>query len=396
MRKSHLYFTLAIVLLITLITSINSCKKVNGVDNDTVVETPFSLLFSDSAGAVYNSTDGKTISKTIFEADGYPCRAICVSYDNILLVKKNLYISTNNGLNFNHSFDSVGSYPGNACNGFPLDLNQSMIVNIADWNALYVVNDCYIPNNYLGVSYSLYAGAQGDWYIDQVDTLGAIGDYGNYPYITITSMTLMPNGVLAGYDARHNRCFYRTKGTLWNESTANPDTATGFTAYGNPGNHSGIHLPFADLNSTPPDTAGGMARYSYGHINDRLIAIDQNNCHNYGAYYSDDTGRNWAAMSGLPSSPLLCVGSPFEENCFVGTAGSGLYILNVNTNTWQANNSGLAKNLVVRSLVGKEMYYKNGKIQKYIFLATNVGIYQSTDGGSTWTLTIPGNFTAIY
>ena len=91
MRKSHLYFTITIGLLVAVITSLHSCKKVNGIDNDQVVETPFSLYFSDTAGAVWNSTDGKTKNQ-IFEYDNYPCRAICVSYNNILLIKKNLYI----------------------------------------------------------------------------------------------------------------------------------------------------------------------------------------------------------------------------------------------------------------------------------------------------------------
>ena len=393
MRKPYLYLAITVGLLIVLVTGIFSCTRINGVNNDQVVETPFNLFFGDISGAVYSSNDGANINKEIFEADGYPCKAICVSYNNILLVKQNLYVSTDNGISFNHSYDSSGSYPGKACNGYLLDLNQSMIVNIQDWNKVFIVNDDLDQHNYTGLSYSLYAGGQGNWYLGELDTTGHIGDYGPYPYLSITTMTLMPNGVLAGYDSRHNRNFYRTKTTFFYECTANPDTVSGFYNYGAPYNHSGNHLPYNDSNSTPIQTG---ARYSLGHYNNQLIAIDQNNCHTYGAYYSDDTGRNWAPMTGLPNYPLLCVESPFEEVCLVGTAGAGLYILNTNTHTWQANNNGLASNLTVRSIVGKQRTYKNGKTVAYIFLATDAGIYQSLDGANTWTLTMPGNFTAIY
>jgi hypothetical protein len=312
------------------------------------------------------------------------------------LVKNNLYISTNNGVNFNHSYDSAGGSPHFACNGFPFDLNQSMIIDIPSWNYVYVVNRDADPNNYMGLSYNLYGGGQGGWALDIPDSLGAIGNYGPLFPIQVTSLTLMTNGILAGYDAYHNRCFYRTKNSLWNECTANPDTVD-WPGIGLPANHSGNQLPhhgFYEPTGTIIDTT---AWYSYGHYNDQLIAIDQKNCHDSGAYYSNDTGRNWTVMTGLPYGvPLLCIESPFEEICLVGTAGAGLYILNNNTRAWQANNNGLFKNLIVRSIVAKQMMYKNGKIQKYIFLATNAGIYQSIDGGNNWTLTIPGNFTAIY
>src|ERR1035437_9370138 len=98
MQKSSLYAT--VVALATIIIALSSClKKVNGINNDTVIETPYSLYFSDTAGALYNSNDGKTIQRTVFKADGFPCHAICIVNNNILWPKGNLLISSDNGTN---------------------------------------------------------------------------------------------------------------------------------------------------------------------------------------------------------------------------------------------------------------------------------------------------------
>ncbi len=400
MRKPYLYLAINIGLVILL--AISGCKKVDGTDNDQVIETPFTVFFSDISGAVYSSSDGSTIGKQLFEADRYPCRAFCVAYDNILFTKKNLYISADNGKSFNHSYDSVGFYPGIACNNYKFDLNQSMLMFIPSWNYVYVVNDNDDFNNIMGLSYNLYGGSQGNWYLDIPDSLGFIGHRQDLNYvIRVTSLTLLRDDTLCAYDANNNRCFYRTKSTLWNECTANPN-ASGWPGIGDPADYSGNPLPHHVAYSATgdpyyrdsPDTT---AWYSYGHYNNRLIAIDVKNCNGNGAYYSDDRGRNWTQFSGLPSVPLLCMESPFEEVALIGTQGAGLYILNTNTNSWQqVTNGGLGGNLTVTSIVGKQRIYKNGKVQRYIFIATDKGIYQSLDGGVSWTQTRAGSFSAIF
>lgn len=399
MRRSSLYLTIA---LLAVIVSIYSCtKKVNGINNDQVIATPYSLFFSDTSGALFNSNDGKTIQHTLFKGDGFPCRAICVAHDNILWAKNNLYLSTNNGVNFNHSYDSLTSFPFFACNNLALNLNQSMIINIPEWNMVYTVaNYPSTTENFLGVVFSLYSGTRGTWWTDLPDSMGAIGAYGGDPYtINMTSYTMLKNGVLCGYDAVHNRNFYRTYTTLWKETTANPDSDV-VGSIGSPQNRTGIPLPFHDIYAgatSPVDTGIGMAWYSYGHFNNTLIAIDNKNCNSGGAYYSNDTGKNWTKYPGLPSVPLLCVASPFEEICLIGTDSMGLYVLNTNTGMFQQQtNNGLGTHIVVRNIAFKENIYKNGTHQKFVYLATSQGIYQSTDGGHNWVKTIPGNFVAVY
>ncbi|MCD6012394.1 MAG: hypothetical protein K0Q79_2256 [Flavipsychrobacter sp.] len=406
MRKSFLYLTLGFVAA-AFVTIYSCTKRVNGINNDQVIETPYGLFFSDTAGNLFVTNDGKTV-KTIFKADGFPCRAICTDNGNILWPKKNLYISTN-GVNFNHAYDSLTSYDFMACNGKWLNLNQSMIIDIPDWGKSFVCSDYPYTLNYLGVAFSWnQGGILGSWWIDLPDTAVVTGDpvsfglWGNPPYvIRVTSFTLLKNGTLCGYDGRNNRNFYRTKTTLWSECTGNPDSAV-VPGVGDPLNHSGTPLPHRIPAGDPPGygftaPVDTTAFYSYGHYNNRLIAIDNINCNGNGAYYSDDNGRNWQAYTGLPNKPLLCIASPFEEMCMIGTDSAGLYVLNNNTGVWEQQvANGLDKHIIVRNIAFKENIYKNGSRKKFVYLATNKGLYQSTNNGNNWSLTIPGNFVAVY
>jgi hypothetical protein len=92
----------------------------------------------------------------------------------------------------------------------------------------------------------------------------------------------------------------------------------------------------------------------------------------------------------------LCISAPFDEVCLIGTDSAGLYKYNVNTATWEQNNNGVTKNLIVRNIAFKENIYKNNIVKKFIYLATNQGIFQSTDGGINWVMTVPGNFVCVY
>ncbi len=397
MQKSYLYCKL--VLIAAVVTGFYGCKRVNGINNNTVIETPYSLYFSDTSGILYNSNDG--INRvTIFPADGSPSRAICISGNNILWAKKLLLYSLNNGKAFNHAFDSLQSITRTACNGLLLNHNQSMIIDIPDWNRVFTVTGV-VHNppggvyDYLGVEYSNNHGVPGSWACDgSYDTNGRVG----YMPVNMISYTRLSNGVLAGLalnrnlnssgvlDTIHFRNFYKTcpayddYNCRWFETTG--------SGIGAPGDTTGVPLP---PNRT--DTMPGF--FTLGHYNNRLIAIDQM-CYN-GAWYSDDTGRTWSKYPGLPANiPLLCIASPFEQVCLIGTYGAGLYILNVNTQSFQQNNNGLGKNLIVRSIAFKENIYKNGVKKRYIYLATSNGIYQSSDDGINWVMTIPGNYVSVY
>lgn len=387
MRQSSLFYT--VVLLAMLVCGVYSCKKINGIDNNSVVQTPFSLYFTDTSGRLMNSVDGKTITQVLFSPDGKPSRSLVVFQSkNILWAKDNLYISLNEGQNFNHSYDSLTSMKIATCAGDSSDLNQSMLYNIDSWNNCYAMSSAPLigSQNYFGLAFNDSFGYRGHWKYD--GTYDTVGDMGILP-VRAFSMTQLKNGVACflafhtdGVTIRNMWAFQDAGWVRWHEKTANP------LALPNVGglDQSGTPLPTGSL-ALP-------THYTLGHLNNRLIAVD-GSCH-YKSYYSDDTGKNWLPCQGLPSVPQLCVASPFEQDCFVGTRGQGLYILNLHTNTFEPNNNGLASNLIVRNIVGKQVIYKNGNVQKYIYLATNKGIYQSTDGGRNFTLTIAGNYVTIY
>ena len=421
MKKSSLYYLLGIFIIL-LATSIYSCRKTNVVDNNTVVETPYTLYFSDTTGAVFVSNDGKTAS-IIFNPDGSACRSLVTSNTNILFAKNNLYFSVNNGQNFNQSFDSlntssiynVGGKGSVAVNGIPIDFNQTMLVNLPAWgNRDYAIcgySQVGTGVNYLGIVHSDGNGAPGTWGLDGYNTYTVSGvshsEVGAVP-VRMTSFTQLNNGYLCGLafectstpissyamtnHIRYVRNFYKpvkddsSPSDEWTETTSNPDHVPGIgtsTVAGTP---------------LPPTVSSGMkdsTLFTLGHYNNRLIAIDR--IGRYGAWYSDDYGANWTQYSGLPKNvPLLCVASPFDQIALIGTYGSGLYMLNLNSGEWEQSNNGLGTNVVVRNIAYKQNTLKNNTVQQFIYLATNLGLYQSSNGGASWTLTIPGNFTNVY
>lgn len=366
MRKFNLLYSL---LLLPAIVGMFGCTKTNNINNDQVIEAPYSLYFSDTAGTLYNSTDGKT-SNVVFAADGVSARCVFVMNNNLLTAKHSLYVSTNNGVNFNYSYDNtkLATYPRTNIKGRAFDLNQSMAIFVPSWNHAYIVSREPIAGAYFGFAWNAADGLNGwtpETYYDspQVTHLGST---------QITSFTLLQNNTLMGLDANSKHGMYRTDlNNRWLEMHAangNPDTLT---------------LP------------GGMTFYSLGHIKNRLIAID--NYGSAGAAYSDDIGSTWTAYAGIPANtPLTCIASPFEQITLVGTDSSGLYTINPNTNSFEKVASGLPSNLVVRNIAYKENVFKSGKKQQYVYLATNQGIYQSADLGATWVRTIVGNFVTVF
>jgi hypothetical protein len=347
-----------------LVVAMYGCRRTNTIDENQIIKTPYSLYFSDTSGALFNSNDGIN-AKSIFPPDGKPGRSLVTTGNNILWAKNNLYISTNHGKNFNHSYDSLASYRMPTCGADSMDMNQSMMLHVSDWpdnDFVFVASSSPEPNNFLGVAFSQnYRGAAGYWWVDPYDTLAT---FGSLP-VTVTSLTELKDKTLCGYDNNSNRSFYRLMGvtTRWKEA-------------------------IGGVNPTEPG-------YTLGHLNNRLILVSTT-C-NGKAYYSDDKGVNWTEYSGgLPMTPSLCISSPFDQVVLVGTQGAGLYMLNTLTGKFVAQNNGLPANLVVRGIAAKQNVLKSGSILRYIYIATNQGIYQSKDGGFNWIRTIPGNYVLIY
>lgn len=395
MRLSSFFTFTALIALISC--GVYSCKRFNNIGNSNVVQTPYALYFSDSAGALYYTNDGRSYDGPVFPPDGKGCRALITSGMNVLWAKQHLYYSNNNGAHFNFSYDTLNSFAGHDCLNRVINTNQSMLITLPSWgNRVYTISSSLnTSKNWLGALFSDNYGNPGTWALDgsyDTDRIGWIP-------VRMYSYTQLANGVLCALaysapqhnDNAHPRNFIK-KGKddndyshRWREVTANP----GGLEHIYKGNPSGTPLPPYTTSLT--DTGF----FTLGHMNNRLIAIDAKCYH--GAYFSDDTGRNWKKYSGLPdNTPMLCINAPFEEVCLIGTAGKGLWILNVHTDMWEPCNKGLGSHLTVRAIAAKKNIYKNGTERKFIYIATNDGIYESADGGLNWTKTIPGNFVAVY
>ena len=378
MKKHQLRgLTIAFGLLTTWFAG---CQKPNSaIDNNNVIQTPYTLYFGDSTGTLYNTSDGVLIKKVPFPADGNGFRAIVTSGSNILFAKYNLsepvrnnthlYFSSNNGSIFNVAYDSIKSLPGVAINGLTYDLFQNCIIDIPRWHRIYCISNDTWSDDFLGLTYSFQNGAWGSWTKEAYYN----PDRMNAPIpFTVTSLTFTKSNVLYGLDAIHHRTVYRSDTlttTKFNETTSN--------VYG-----PGIPLPTTGF-------------FTLGHYNDELIAVDNSGIN--GAYFSDDSGYTWTAFTGIPANlPLFVIGSPFEEECFIGTGGGGIYVLNINTHSFQSCNNGLPSNCIVRGVVGKENIYMNGRSDKYVYIATSRGIYKSSDLGQNWIQVVGGTYTAIY
>jgi len=393
MQKLSLYR--AAGLLVLLAAGIYSCKKVNSINNNQVIETPYSLYFADTASSLYYTNDGIRITQ-VYTPDGHRSRAICNFGSNLLWCKNDLLISRDNGRIFNHTYDSLLSRWGKDCSNDSLNLNQSMIIYLSDWNRVYTVSsadpeDVQGHPNYLGLVFNDSLGFRPKWTLDLAYDTNRVG---KLP-VRVRSLTRLKNGILCGlalYDDRDGtatvknwRTFYRVcVDCKWRETTGNPDVLTDLPQYTT--DAANIRLP----DSTDVDGS----YFTLGHFNNRLIAID--GICNHGAWYSDDTGRVWKQYDGIPTGVAsLCIAAPFEEVCLVGT-NTGLYMLNVQTQRFELNTNGLTKGTKVRGIAFKENVFKNKTSKRYIYLATDKGIFQSTDGGHNWVLTVTGNFTAIY
>ena len=342
MRKPFLFSSLA---LLAIAISFTACKKVNGIDNEDEIQTPYSVYFSDSAGALYNTNDGEVFKNLNFPADGYPSRAFAITGPNHMVwVKKNAHYSGNSGNNFNPTYLFVN----------PAAYNQSALLYAKDQERVYISG-----TEYRGVSYNEEHGELLEWNVDN-EWDETITDA-----VSITSFTQLNNGVICGYDNINHRFFVKeNKGDKWSEK---------------------------DIDTTVfPDHHGSISLASYKNI---VVAIDSST--ELGAWYSTNTGDNWTQFSGIPAGTrIACAGAPFNEELFVGTYYGGLY--RTQGGVLIPSMEGLDLNTIVRGIKGKFERYKNDTERRVIYLTTNNGIYRSFDIGRNWVKIREGNFINIY
>lgn len=329
------------------IIALQSCKKENGIDNNAVIEKPYGLYISDDQGQLLNTNDGDNY-KTIFPPDGYRSRALITSGNNILWVKRNVHLSTDNGANFNPTYGKVQAFYLNLLPYLPW---QQIILDVPDHNRVYIGS---IEGQ--GIAYSVDNGKT--WTVDSDWDNNTVG--GN-----ITSLAQLKNGLLFAHtfttDSLYQRDNASDKWTWVDQKTPLPNTGV----------------------------------FYLSHYNNTLLATDISGTN--GVYASDDNGANWHAYSGLPNTHILyTTAAPFDETLLVGTDSLGVYRLEPSTGSFVASNSGLGTNTVVYSIVGKDDLYKNKVDKKYVYIATNKGLFRSEDLGRNWSLVKTGSYVGLY
>jgi hypothetical protein len=344
MRKPFLFYSLAVMALASVV--LTGCnKRVNGIDNEDGIQTPYSLYFSDSSGSLYNTNDGDLIKKTVFPSDGYPSRAFAITGTNHMVwVKANAHYSGNSGQNFNPTFLRT----------HPLSYNQSGLLYAKDQERVYITS---IDGN--GIAYNDKNGEPQQWQMDTNWDPTISGP------VSVTSLAQLNNGVICGYDAINYRMFVKeNKGDAWSEV-------------------------FIDTSNFKPHH-GFVSLAAYKNI---LIAIDSSAA--IGAWYSNNNGQNWTQFTDLPANTkMACAGAPFNEEIFIGTYYMGLY--RSQGGQMVPSNEGLDPNTIVRGIKGKVERYKNNSEKRVVYLTTNTGLYRSNDVGRNWVKIKEGNFINIY
>ncbi len=339
MRKYNQLFILALSVFAT--AAVQSCKKSNGIDNNSVIKKPYGLYVGANKGELLNTNDGVNF-KTLFFPDNYPFRSIVTAGPNILFVKANAHLSQNNGMNFNPTYKNYVP-PGLVAPW------QPVMYYSASHGRVYLASTDPLNK---GIVFSDDNGKT--WKPDTWDT-AAIGT-------GITSFTQLNNGVMFSFgDA--NDSLYMKDGASDNWS----------------------HYP-----QTKP-LPQGMSYLS--HFNNTLILSDYMGTE--GCQYSNDSGKTWTRYQGLPATnKLLCTHAPSGRVLLVGMDSLGVYRLE--NGSFKPSNTGLETNTSVYAIIGKQDVYKNGIEKFYIYIATSKGLYRSEDLGFSWALMLEGDFGAVY
>lgn len=339
MKRNTLLYTVALCTVFFI--SLQSCKKENGIDNETVIKKPYGLYIASANGELLNTNDGDNYL-TLFPVDRFPMRSLVYSDSGIFFIKKNLHYSLNNGRDFNVSTTNVAPSVSPWQNGMWSAFDQQRI---------YVAS---ILGS--GVLFSTDEGK--NWFEDSKWDAGIIA-------FGISSFSQLKNNALF--------CHSNTTDSIYKKDNA------------------GDNWSFVPQVNIPPPTTGN---YYLSHFDNTLLMTDQTGVN--GVYYSNtpNSGLTWAKYPGLPNRLLHATAAPFDEVLLVGTDSFGVYRLQ--SGQFVPSNNGLENSTTVYGIVGKDNVYKNGARRRYIYLATNKGIYRSEDLGQNWIQVKPGNYVAVY
>ena len=335
---------IAPVVLIALLAATTGCKRSNGIDNNTVIRTPYFLYLADRNGILTNTNDGRTF-RLIFPADGFGPRALLVTGANVMMVKNNLFLSKDNGLNFNFATTAQPT---------PEALYQSILIEAPSHN-----NRSYLASAAgNGVQYSEDRGQT--WQSDDANWDTSIT---NHYLPRVHTLTQLKSGEVFAWNNKDSALYKKINtGDDWDSVVYN----------GLPTNRNHYFL----------------ARY-----NNTLLLVDSTG--ENGVRFSTNQGTNWSSYPGLPPmQQLYAAYAPFDNGLLVGTDSNGVYRLE--NGQFIPSNGGLDLYTTVYSIIAKTDTYKNDRVFNYVYIATNTGCYRSEDGGVNWEKLAEGDFFRVY
>lgn len=309
---------------------LSSCNKSIDQDNGTAIQTPYSLYAGSKDGRIIHSNDGETYS-FVFPSDGYGPTQIVTSGQNLMIVKDNLHLSTNEGKSFNPVVTTLRKFPW-----------QNMIYNHAKFNQVFVTS-----SDGKGILVSNDNGLT--WKPDLFNE--------NLPSLfQVSSFAGLENGKLFAYSNVSNMTFVKTDANIQWE-------------------------PITTISFNP--TLG--SQYYIFSSNNTLYMADYEG--KGGVWISTDEATTWSKLSGnrtLPSD-IKYTGAvaPYGNKVTViATEDQGIFRSNEEGEFEKT--TGLPTGTKVRSLAKKINIYKNQTVKIYIYAATDIGIYRSEDGGKSW------------
>lgn len=346
MQQGFTRFSLICFLSLPLL--LQSCKKEStvGIDNDKIIETPYTLLIGNDQGQLMKTNDAVQY-QNVFPPDGYPMNAIVAYGDNLLFVKSNLHLSENNGENFNPVFLTVKHFPW-----------REMILSAPQQNRIYITST---TGN--GVSYSEDGGET--WQDDNAFDEPLPQNF------EISSFATTDDGNVYALSYKNFTLFKRSgQGGNWSVVTMN-----GF-------------FPPVD------------AKYYITASGNNLYAVDYSGV--YDQWHSEDGGQTWEPYHRGTVMPYKHhnndAAAATDGPLLVGTDSFGVF--RSEGDEMVPSSDGLESYTTVYSIVVKKNIYKNGVTNEYVFLATNNGLYRSQDKGYTWDKVTSGiydqKYTAMY
>lgn len=342
--KIQVTFLMAVYIFLGL----TSCKKGNNtpIDNSATVKTPYILFMGGYTGTLHKTNDALYFN-TLFPTDNSCVRQVIVADSNIIMLKKYVHVSKNDGSAFqvtnNHPIKYIDSFYRYYYPNTGLYNTTNKRVYLCTTSGLEISDD-------LGYTFS----PETDFDVTNTKPI---------PAKAPTSIVKLDNGTMCMmYDSSIH--YYKLPGTSWKEMLAD------------------------GTNDLPIDTTWYFAS-SY----DVLYAIDFFGKN--GVYRSLDFGANWEKVSGVPKSRKILFGNQAfgTGNFYLGLDSGGMYrIIN---GSFKAVGAGIPWYAKVSYVEGKKVTYRTNVDRYYLFCSTDLGLYISETNGLDWKLTREGQYSTL-